>query len=343
MTDRTIFVTGGTGLVGSHLLFKLISGGEKVKAVYRKSSNPDITKKIFSYYSVKGDELFNSIEWIECDICEYEVLRKAMENTSRVYHCAASVSFETGLADSIIKNNVEGTANVVRSCIENKTDKLCHVSSIAAIGASDNEVAADENQVWNNSEPHSPYAISKYLSEAEVWRGIKGGLNAVIVNPSVILGPGNWNRGSSQYFSNISRGMLFYTNGVTGYVDVNDVADSMIRLMNSEINGERFIISSENLSFRDIFTIIAKSLGVRKPFIYVPKAISYPAISILQLISAMTGKRSPVTTETIKSAYSKVFFDNSKIIKATGMKFITIAESVATTSAKFKSENQKVM
>jgi dihydroflavonol-4-reductase len=336
---KTIFVTGGTGLVGSHLLFRLVSSGENVKAAFRKNSNRAFTKKVFSYYSDMYEEMFNSIEWIECDICDYESIRKAMTDCSQVYHCAATVSFEPGEAASVIKNNVTGTANVVKSALESRIGKLCHVSSTAAIGASDNENMADETHGWNDSESHSAYSTSKYLSEAEVWKSIRNGLCAVIVNPSVILGPGDWNRGSSQYFSAISQGMLFYTKGVTGYVDVKDVCESMIMLMNSPVSGERFIVSSENLSFGEVFRMIAKSINARKPFIYITKPFSVPAVEIIRFSAWLTGKKSPVSKETIKSAYSKVTFDNGKIKRATGMTFKPIEKSIAETSALYLKEN----
>lgn len=327
-------------MVGSHLLFKLVSVGENVKAAYRKTGNRDFTKKVFGYYTENNEELFRLIEWVECDICDYADLRKAMENCSRVYHCAATVSFEAGEYDSIIRNNVAGTANVVKAAMETGIEKLCHVSSTAAIGAPGSDQMADETHGWNDKEPHSGYSESKYLSEAEVWKGIKNGLNAVIVNPSVIFGPGDWHRGSSLYFSTISRGMLFYTDGITGYVDVNDVTESMVLLMNSRISGERFLVSSENLSYKEVFRMIAESLKVRKPFIYMPKTASQPAISAIQFISRLTGKKSPLSKEALKSAYSKITFDNSKIIAATGIKFRPISESVAATSALYLSENR---
>jgi nucleoside-diphosphate-sugar epimerase len=325
---KPVFVTGGTGLLGSHLIYALISQGERVRAIHRKTSNREILKKVTSYYKGNADELCKLVEWTECDICDYDQLEKTMQGSGIVYHCAAAVSFENRQRDYVLNNNVKGTSNIVKACFENKTEKLCHVSSNAALGANDGELMVNESHGWDEAEYRSPYGTSKHLSEKEVWKGISNGLNAVIVNPTFILGPGDWSRGSSSFFSAINRGMLFSTNGVSGYVDVNDVVNSMITLVKSSISGERFIVSAENLTYHKFFKLIAESLKVRGPVFNVPRAFSYLALPFVHILELITKGKSPLTKEMIKVAWSKITYDNSKIINSTGISFTPIEKSV---------------
>ncbi len=338
LKGKKILVTGGTGLVGSHLLHSLISAGERPRAIFRKTSNRDIVMKVFSYYSENPEELYKTIEWVEADILDYESIIRAMEDCEQVYHCAAAVSFDSSQSETVIRNNTSGTANIVKACLARGIGKLCHVSSVASLGARDKESIIDENHQWDDSDRHSAYAVSKHLSELEVWRGIEMGLNAVIVNPSVIFGPGDWTRGSSQYFSQIAGGMPFYTSGITGYVDVRDVVLTMTSLMNSSACGERFIVSSENLSFRDIFVMIAEALNVRKPFLPIPRLLSYPALAAARLGGFIIRRKSALTTATLSAAFSKIFFDSTKLVRATGISFIPIKESISDTVKHYLSD-----
>lgn len=325
---KTVFVTGGTGLLGSHLICTLISQGEKVRAIHRKTSNRDILKKVIGYCKGNPDKLLSAVEWVECDICDYEGLVKAMHGSDYVYHCAAAVSFENRNKNLVIDNNVKGTANIVKACLENKIMKLCHVSSNAALGADDGDSMVNENQKWDNKVYRSPYGISKYLSEREVWKGISNGLNAVIVNPTLIMGPGDWSRGSSSFFPKIDGGLLFCTGGTTGYVDVNDVVKAMIILMEGNISGERFIISAENLSFCQFFTMVARSLNIRRPIIKVPRLFSYPALPLVKFMEFTTKGKFVLTKEMVKVAWAMITYDNRKIIKSTGISFTPIEKSV---------------
>lgn len=326
--EKPVFITGGTGLLGSHLIYALISQGEKVRAIHRKTSNLDILKKVIGYYNGDAENLLKLVEWTECDICDYGQLAKAMQGVDLVYHCAASVSFKNVGRETIIDNNVRGTANVVKCSFENKIKKLCHVSSNAALGASDGEFMVNETHEWNGEVHHSPYATSKYLSEKEVWKGIGNGLNAVIVNPTIILGPGDWSRGSSSFFSQIDRGMLFCTSGTTGYVDVNDVVNSMIKLMRSGISGERFIINADNPSYEEFFALVAGSVKARRPMIKVPRLFSYLLMPVVHILEIVTRGKTAITKEMIKVAWSRITYDNNKIIKFTGISFTPVESSV---------------
>lgn len=335
--NRTVLVTGGTGLLGSHLICSLLADGIKVRATYRKSSNRDILRKVKSYYSsAPGDQV--DVEWTECDLCNTESVRSAMTGVSIVYHCAASVSFEKDAGRSIIDNNVKTTANIVQVCLENKIEKLCHVSSVAALGGKDGDLDVNEERIWDDSTEHSPYWTSKHLSELEVWKGISLGLKAVIVLPSVILGPGDWTRSSAAIFGTIAKGLPFYTDGIKAYVDVNDVVKAMRLLIDSDISGEKFIVSAENLTNLSLFTMIARNLGVRSPSVKIPRALSPLILPSVKIIKLLSGKEIPLTRDILRAAWTKVGFDNKKLRQRTGIAFTPIARSVEEIASIYKKE-----
>lgn len=336
-----ILVTGGTGLVGSHLLYKLVVSGEKPTALRRSSSDISIVKKVFSYYSDNPDILFNRINWVKGDILNYYEVLDAMEEVNHVYHAAASVSFQSSDKQNLIDTNIIGTANVVNAALEKKIDKLLHVSTIGALGRADASGIVTEETQWN-SKKSSVYSTSKYHAEMEVWRGIAEGLNAVIINPAIILGPGNWDTGSSKLFSTMYNGLPFYSTGTNGFVDVEDVAQAMILLMNNTVNGERFIINSENITYKQLFTWMADSLQVEPPKYQAGKILSDIGWRALWVKSLFTGKKSSITKETAETANQLYNYSNKKIIESTGIKFINIKDSLAKNAKLFLKDCNKI-
>ena len=320
-----IFLTGGTGLVGAHILLKLTESGQKVKALKRKRSSLTVIRNIFSHY--KKTDLLKSIEWIEGDLLDLFSLQEGINGCNAVIHCAAIVSFNPKDFKKMMKINVEGTANIVNICLENNIEKLAYISSIATLNDEKNQVRT-EDSFWKESKSNSQYAKSKYLSEQEVWRGIEEGLNSIIVNPSVILGPGDWKKGSSQMFEKVWRGLKFYSSGSTGYIDVLDVAKCVVKLLEKEIINERFILNAENIKYRDIFDSIAENLNKPKPHIKVSPLIKEIAWRIEWLMSLITNKSPLITKETANTAMKNKSFSNEKIIKALDYKFIPIEESI---------------
>ena len=320
-----IFLTGGTGLVGAHILLKLTESGQKVKALKRKRSSLTVIKNIFSHY--KKTDLLKSIEWIEGDLLDLFSLQEGIKGCNTVIHCAAIVSFNPRDFKKMMKINVEGTANIVNICLENNIDKLAYISSIATLNDDKNHIRT-EDSFWKESKSNSQYAKSKYLSEQEVWRGIEEGLNSIIVNPSVILGPGDWTKGSSQMFEKVWKGLKFYSSGSTGYIDVLDVAKCVVKLLEKEIINERFILNAENKKYRDIFDSIAENLNKPKPHIKVSPLIKEIAWRIEWLKSFITNKSPLITKETANTAMKNKSFSNEKIIKALDYKFIPIEESI---------------
>jgi dihydroflavonol-4-reductase len=331
-------ITGGTGLIGSHLLYQLVREGKPVKAIRRSTSNLDRVKKTFSYYSSNAEEMFSRITWVEGDLLDLESLSEALDGIERVYHCAAMVSFAPEYRNQMMKNNVSGTANVVNACLEQEIKKLCFVSSTVAIGYRQEE-AVDETLIWKYSKYRSAYSVSKYRSEMEVWRGIGEGLHAVIVNPSIVIGPGDWDRSSSTIFKPVWKGLHFYTCGMTGYVDVWDVVQAMISLMESTISGERFILSSENLSYREVFTLVAKALDKKPPERFAPPFLTGLAWRIDWLVSKLLFRPPEFTKETARSAHHQTRFSNKKTREAIGITFKTIEQSISETANIFLEEH----
>ena len=269
-----ILVTGGTGLEGAHLLLHLVEQGENVRAMYRSTTSIEKTKNLFSLYN--KSHLFEKIEWMEADILDIPSLENAFQNIDFVYHCAALISFDPKDEEVIRKTNIEGTANIVNFCLAYKIKKMLFVSSIAALGdLNATETTISETTEWNPEKPHSDYAISKYGAEMEVWRGQQEGLNVLIVNPGVILGPGFPEQGSGALFSAVAKGLSFYTLGTTGFIAVTDVVETSNRLMKSEIQNERFTLIENNYSFQEILNCIADSLNVKRP-----KSVSYTHLTL---------------------------------------------------------------
>jgi dihydroflavonol-4-reductase len=333
-----ILVTGGTGLVGSHLIYELLKKGERVRVLYRKSGNRDKILRTFSYYQDNARLLYEKIEWIEGNVLDYISLEDAMEGVDKVYHTAALVSYDPFNRRKILYNNIQGTANIVNACQEKGVKKLCHVSSVAAIGNVADRPFITEDLIWSPTKNRSAYAVSKFHSEMEVWRGIEEGLNAIIVNPSFILGPGDWEKSSSTLFSTIAKGLRFYTPGINGYVDVRDVTKAMITLMDSDITAQRYILNSENCSFKDVFQWTANSLGVKEPNVKVKPWMGALAWRAEWLKSLFLRQPSQITKDTVAAGFAQSLFSNEKIRKAIGIEFIPVKQSIEETAKIFLKE-----
>ena len=315
-----ILVTGGTGLLGSHLLYSLIKDGKKVRAIKRPQSDISEVMKVFSRHSDNYRELYEQIEWMDADILFPEEIDEAMLGISEVYHAAAWVSFDPRQREDLINTNTEGTANIVNACVEHQVRKLCHVSSTAALGNAPEGELVNEDMIWNPDKMNTGYSVSKFTSEMEVWRGIEEGLQAVIVNPGIIFGSGFWDRGSSSMFSNIYKGLKFYLRGVTAYVGVEDVVSCMRRLMESDISGQRFILASENLSYQEVFTMIAEKLQVKAPHIE-PKPFLSSLAWRLDAFRSWFGIPRVITRETVMAGRHVSRFSNKKISEICNLEF----------------------
>ena len=327
-----ILVTGATGLVGSHLLYELLKKEEKIKALKRQSSDTGQVLKIFGYYTEEFEKLYSRIEWVEGDVADRESLETAFKDVNQVYHAAAKISMDSSDIAEMKRINIEGTTNIVNLCLEKKISKLCYVSSVAAIGKRTAPDFVDESVIWKAGKKRITYGSTKFNAEMEVWRGMAEGLEAVIVNPSIIIGPGVRGKGSMAMFDKIAKGLKFYTHGITGYVDVRDVVKAMIFLMESEIKGERFILNSENLSYKEIFGMIALVLNKPAPNIYANKFLTGLAWRLDWLKNRFTGGTHLITRDTAAIAHRKTLFSNEKVRKAVGMEFMAMRKSIEETA-----------
>ncbi|WP_299272869.1 NAD-dependent epimerase/dehydratase family protein [uncultured Psychroserpens sp.] len=333
-----ILVTGGTGLVGSHLLFNLASNNDAVRAIYRRAHKLESVKKVFSYYTDNAEELYNKIEWVEANINDIPALEIAFKDVAYVYHCAAFISFEPNRYKELRNVNIKGTANIVNLCISNSVKKLCYVSSIAAIGhESNSSTLITETTEWNPEHDNSVYAITKYGAEMEVWRGTQEGIDAVIVNPGIILGPGIWNGGGSgSLFKQIYKGLNYYPKGSSAYVDVWDVVSIMTQLMTSHLKNERYIVISENASFKSFQDKVARNLEVKTATKEASPLLLGVAWRLDWTHHKLFGKRRKLSKQMAKSISEDTLYDNAKVKLALQFKFRPIDESISKVSHYYK-------
>ncbi len=309
-----ILVTGGTGLIGSHLIVELLKQNRQVTAIKRPSSDITVLDKVCSYYGVKLQTLPGKLQWIDFEMDQPDGLADVINGAETVFHCAAVVSFNPERQQEMLHFNIQSTANLVNACLGKENLFFCHVSSIAALGMTEKGNLTDENCKWIDNKGKSAYALSKYLSEMEVWRGMQEGLHAVIVNPSVVLGPGNWESGASAAFRKIYQGFKYYTGGSTGFVDVRDVVMAMIQLSSNKIGGERVILNAANISYQQLFTYIAASLHVSPPRFKAWPWILKLAV-LAEKIKSQVMKNEPlITRDTARSAWSNSQYSNAKAL-----------------------------
>lgn len=308
-------------MVGAHLLYKLVSNGETVRAIYRTKRKLQNTKAVFATYTENYQSLFDQIDWVEGDILDIPSLDLALKGITHVYHCAAFVCFEPDKYQLLRRTNIEGTANIVNLCISNGVKKLCYASSIATIGSPLQNEEITEKIVWNPEEAHNVYAITKYGAEMEVWRGTQEGLNAVVVNPGVILGPGIWRYGSGSLFKKVFKGLKYYPSGSIGLVSVRDVTSVMVALLKSDIQNERFILVSENWSYKDFFQTIAKMLNVKPPNKLAGKGLLNLAWRLDWLKHMLTGKRRVLTKHIANSISTTKVYSSAKVKTSLDIEF----------------------
>jgi dihydroflavonol-4-reductase len=296
-----ILVTGGSGLLGNQLITQLLAAGKQVRAIFNKTPLANFNT--------------TQLQQLQCNILDVVALEQAMHGITQIYHCAAIVTFNPARKQELFKINIEGTANIVNAALDAGVKKLVHVSSVAALGRIREDEMITEQMNWTEETSNSAYGQSKFLAEMEVWRGIAEGLPAVMVNPTIILGAGNWNDGSTKIFKSVFEEFQWYAEGTTGFVDVKDVANTMMMLMDSDISSHRFIVSAENKSYKQVFEMMANAFGKKPPHKKVTPFIA-KIVWRLEAIKSWFTKQDPlITKETAATALAKVTFDNSKLLK----------------------------
>lgn len=337
-----VFITGGTGLLGSHLLYQLALKENHLRALYREAKRIERVKRLFQWHDpLNYETLFAKIEWVNGDVLDIDLLTEQVKGAKAVYHCAGFVSFAKKHFTTLMKINRGGTANIVNVCLLHKVETLCYVSSTAAIGGESN-APVTETTKWKQSQDTSGYSISKYSAEKEVWRGIEEGLNAVIVNPSVIFGAGDWDESSLTIFRTVQNNLKFYTKGANGFVDARDVAQIMIELIENNSINQRFLCVGHNVSFRSLLSAIAQAMNKKPPFINTPKWLIGMSWRISWVLSVCTGKSAAITRASAKTAFSTRCYDNSKVRKQLNFTFRPLEDTIQYT-IKGKIESHSIL
>lgn len=322
-----ILITGATGLIGAHLMLELLLANKKIRALKRPHSSLEEVQSLFE--KKKQLVLWNQIEWVDGDITDITTLNPIFKDIKEVYHVAGLVSFDDRKSKELYEINVKGTANMVNFSINSDVERFLYVSSIAVMDSVNNELITEESE-FLNKKPHSKYACSKYEGEMEVWRGSQEGLNVVIVNPGVVLGSGFWNQSSGEIFKKSLQG--YYTSGGSAFVSVEDVAKCSVQLMDKECFNERFIIISENISYKKLVKTIctAKKRNVQ--------SISNTMLKGIRIISwwaALIGLKDFLSQPTYESLLSTTSYDNSKIKKLLNYHFKTIDQTLSSILEKY--------
>jgi dihydroflavonol-4-reductase len=320
-----IVVTGATGLIGSFLAEKLLLQGYQVKAISRRDLASQNTAKL---------------TWLQGDLLDPVFLEEALEGATYVFHCAGLVSYAPQDKELLQKINVEGTANIVNACLNKKNIKLCYVSSIAAVEKEKGKTVVDEEAKWDLNASHTAYSESKYQAELEVWRGVSEGLNTVIVNPSVVLGPGNWRESSTRLFRYVFTEKPFYTEGSANFIDVRDVVEVMLQLTFSDISGERFILNAEEMTYQEFFRLIAKCMKKKAPGIKIGPIAASVLWRLEHVRSLLTGKRPLITKDTARLASRSNTLSNEKVKKVLTFGFRPLPETIAWCCAMLQSKYQ---
>jgi len=325
-----ILVTGGTGLLGAHLLLRLAERGQKIKALKRVGSNVEAVKRLFDFYKNQEDAavLLRHITWVDGDLTDFDSLEEAMHGCDTVYHCAALVSFHRSDKEALFEINTEGTGNMVNVALKTGIKRFNYVSSVAALGRSSEKKVIDESARWKNAPENSNYAVSKFLAENEVWRGAEEGLEVCIINPGIIIGPGDASRSSSTLFDSVRRGLPRTAPGMTGMVGALDAADALLALSDAGIVGQRFVLVSDNWHFHELATRLAKALGVKKPGSPAPRWMMRLAWLVLSQVSFISGKKARITRETMRAAYSISEYDGLKITKTVAFNYRPLEEAI---------------
>lgn len=322
-----VLITGGTGFLGAYIIKELVQKGYGVRAIRRSRKLPFFIDQ----------QILTKVEWFDADVLDLVSLDEAMQEMDCVIHSAAIVSFHKKNRQQMYQVNVEGTANVVNLALEHGVKRLVHISSIAALGRTASGDHVNEEKKWAQSRLNTHYAMSKQRAEMEIWRGTAEGLSAVIANPSTILGYGDWNYGSCSIFKRIYKQFTWYTTGVNGFVDVEDVARAVILLMESNISEQRYIINSENWEFKTLFDAIAEGFGRKAPSKEAGPFLSGLAWRLEQGRSFFSEHTPLLTRETTKIALSKTFFENDKLLKALpGFYFTPLKDSILKACKKYE-------
>jgi dihydroflavonol-4-reductase len=308
-----IAVTGANGLLGSFIIRKLIQEQRSFVAIKRAGSDTTLLQ-----------DVAEKIQWRTADVLNPSMLTDALEGCTHVIHSAAIVSFNPHRANEVLEINAVGTRNVVNVCLQQNIKRFVHISSVAALGRQKEQTLIQEDNKWVDNPMNSVYANSKYKAELEVFRGQEEGLNTVILNPSIILAPADWNRSSAKLFKYAWNHRPFYIDASLNYVDVRDVALCAYRLLESNFEAQRFIANAGNISFKNFFEKTANQFDVKPPSIRLSKNIVKGVARVERVRTWFTRSEPLITRETAQMVGSQFLYDNKKIKKNLKFEFQTL-------------------
>lgn len=323
--DTKILVTGGTGFIGAHIVHALVQAGYQHILVSKRKNSP-----LHLLEKVK-----DRIELVEAALEDLTDMTSLVEKVDVIVHAAAMVSFVSSDKKSMLKTNVEGSANLVNIALDKQIKKFIHISSVAALGRTRKNQRIDENHKWVPGKLNTNYAISKYQAELEIWRGYQEGLSVVILNPSIVIGPGYWSQGSAKLIQQVYKGLPFYPPGSTGFVDVRDVADLVLKALESDVSGERFVCNGFNLSYREFFQKVANGLGVKAPRKKLSPWLRTIAWRYFAFQALIVGKKPVVTRESMMTSFNDFSYSNQKSIDTFQFSYRSMEDSIDHTCSLF--------
>lgn len=323
--EDKIFLTGATGFVGSYIVRALLNEGYKnITCLTRSGSGNSLTEDFDTH-----------VKWVQGDVLDLPLLSDILSGQDIVIHSAAMVTFNTKNKKKLLQTALDGTANVVNVSLEYSVKKLVHISSVAAIGRRKKQETITEKQIFSHTPYDTSYGLSKFLSEQEVWRAHAEGLPVTILNPALVLGAGNWNNSSPGIFAKVYNKMPVYPTGTNGVVDVRDVAQAVILALNPAVNGERFILSAENWSFKNLLDTIALHLNVKGPQYPLTPWLAGVAWRLEALMGWVKNQSPAITRETVKSMSVHSVYDNSKSKELLGLTYRDVHHTLKETSQSF--------
>jgi len=330
-----ILVTGSTGLLGSHVVVELLHKGYEVRALFREEGRKEVVYRLLDfYYPQEKEALLQKLTWFRGDVLDLADVEDSLQGISKVVHCAALVSFHRRDFNLLFKVNRRGTANLVNFALDSEVNQFIHVSSTAAIG-SDSQFTDGlkrESNLWNPNEEVSGYSLSKFSAEKEVWRAKEEGLNVSVINPSVMFGPGSWNESSLKIFRTLHKGLKFYTKGSNAFVDVRDVTKLILKLIEKEKTGERYLVTGSNLSFKELFDQICKQMNVKAPTKLAGPFLTNFAWRLSGILGRLQNKRPTITKESARSSQSDSGFSNEKLLRDfPDFEFTKLEDTIETT------------
>lgn len=321
-----VLITGGTGFLGKHIVAEMVSKGYQVRVLVRDLANCPFKDT-------------KNVNCVEGDILDIVALEQAFEGVKQVIHAAAMVSFAAKDKYNMLNINVKGTENIVNLCLEKGIEKLVFISSIAALGRSETGELISEKTKWVASPLNSQYAISKRKAELEVFRGMEEGLHVAILNPGLILGGGSWDNSSAKLFNVVNKGLPFYNRGINGVVGVKDVASATRLVLESDTEeAERFVLVAQNMSQKEMFTLIAESIHKKPPRYEFPPILAKIAGFLLEKFSEIMGKPALITRETVRTSLHQHFYDGTYICKRLGFTYTQMKDVIAEAGKEFLSK-----